>query len=373
MNSINPPTCLYLKSPVYWSGNIYALGRCPPEYDDHGHEKVPPMGKLFRYSFSSNDWMTFSMTEELYATNSVLTTYCSKLLLISGESMKVWEFSPSYRTFGESKIGHVPSPHKGCYSSFHATSRDENLIITYIPYSTKLSDISQAIFDGKRWRDSIVHVPEEMLPTAGPRARIATSFISTTFIGHTEFVVSNNSIALIEMSGSYSQPTMTVRKASLFNADHHIVWPSSWKEVTLTSNRLTELLVLLDTKAGSTLLHNNQLYVMNYTKGRIITSSIQPIMIPIHFGECNYRFNSPPLIMPLNENLLIIGNVRKTGKQVGEQLDVIKVIQKGKSCESHVHNYYIYPAYIGLAHFGTCISICGQQIHSHIPKESSES
>ena len=122
MNSPNPPSLHSLKAPVVWNEDVYALGR-----DSNGD------GKLYQYSLSNNEWSDLSVPSSIYASHSVLTTYSSKLLLISGKNMSLWEFSNNNFAFKESSIKPIPSTHLSQrFGDIIATSSDtEYLIITY--------------------------------------------------------------------------------------------------------------------------------------------------------------------------------------------------------------------------------------------------
>ena len=104
-----------------------------------------------KYSITHNEWSKISVPSEIYASYSVLTTYLSKLLLISGQNGTVWEFDCNRNVFKESCIESIPD-----YSmSFVATSQDNYLIVApdtlhFYSYDHDCA-ICVHIFDGTSW------------------------------------------------------------------------------------------------------------------------------------------------------------------------------------------------------------------------------
>jgi hypothetical protein len=157
MNSLNPPSLRSLKQPVVWNEDVYALGR-----DSKGD------GNLYKYSLSSNEWSNFSVPSSIYASNSVLTSYCSMLLLINGESMALWEFSNKDIAFKESCIKPIPSTYLSQCSDDHnilATSSDKYLIVACKTDRRDRRLFLQLIYNGRYWKFGQPEAISKLLPS----------------------------------------------------------------------------------------------------------------------------------------------------------------------------------------------------------------
>ena len=298
MNSLNPPSLHYLKTPVVWNEDVYALGR-----DCEGD------GKLFKYSLSSNEWSNFSIPSSIYASNSVLTTYNSKLLLISGNNMTLWEFSNNDFTFKESRI--KPIPTKYCsdvvYDSILTTSSDEYLIITY-----EMLRISRPynllIYNGSDWKS-------RKLKT-GSHSGMSTCMAAV------------DSHAVYGIVYEWKDDTINIQRILIPRFDEikdEDMTQVPKEEFGMIS--LEEFDELLNGKKSSIIVQNKQFYCVD-SKGIIFMAFLQPPIIPVVWGNSGVKFDQAPHLVGLPDGaLLMIGTI---SNQDGEsQLDIIKVSQKG--------------------------------------------
>ena len=289
MNSVNPPSSVsHLKTPVVWNEAVYALGR------NHNGE-----GKLYKYSLSTNEWNEFPVPSSIYTPYSELTTYCSKLLLISGKNMNIWEFENNSFTFKESCIG--PAPFwEGGLSSFTAVSKANHLVIVNID----CDGIVHYTFNGKVWKDKIF---PEYESNSGAYYRT---------------VVDDHTILLIKFS-PYSGEIREFCKAPLLLCEDHI--DSLWERV---EDEVIDVLrsSMPNVAHRTLLLHNNLLYLVD-KDGDILTSFTESY-VPVVWGHCGVSFEQAPQLAVLRDGtMLMVGIVRD---HCGSKVDVIKISQKGK-------------------------------------------
>ena len=313
MNSINRPSLRSLKVPVVWNEDVYALGR--DSNDD---------GKLFKYSVVNNDWSDFSVPSSVYASNSVLTTYHSELLLISGKDMIIWELSINDFSFKQSNIKPVPSTLcRDDYDDFIAISKDECLIVcmqrrTYYP------GFVQMIYNGRNWKFSKYEPIERFRFHSAYRYKVLIDSRDIIIIASSDW---GNEVRVLKAPiwGSFGE------------VDGKSISPINWEELAVTS--FAEFNTLICRGSYSTILHNQQVYFVD-PRGVIITSFIQPPILPVVWGNSGVNFQHAPHLVGLpNGNMLMIGMIGH-GHQHGSQLDVINICQKGNQAMCD-HNYYI--------------------------------
>ena len=298
MNSINPPSYVSLKHPVVWNEDVYALGR------DSKTE-----GKLFKYSTANNDWSAFSITSSIYASGSVLTTYYSKLLLISGKDMTVWEFSSNNFVFESSSIKPIPSTYLShpFTDVLAAISKDEYLIVFYNVGNQFNLSLFQLIYDGRNWKQ---------------RQFKRVVFLSNVYYS---MAIDSRDVVIFEYEARrrqpynyddiYRAPTLSVDG----NEDTSVKWETGPGLEVISCAEFGEL---LSGRNISTILHNRQLYFVN-SQGVIWSSFIQPPIVPVVWGKSGVEFQRAPNLVGLpNGTMLMIGIV---GDLHQSQIDVIKV------------------------------------------------
>ena len=298
MNSINPPSVFFLKPPVLWNEDVYALGR------DSNED-----GTLFKYSLANNDWSDFSVPSSIYASNSVLTTYCSKLLLISGKDMTMWEFSSNDFAFKPSNIKPIPSTLR-ChdFDDFIAISKDECLIVCMkhrVPYWHPV--FVQMIYNGRNWKFS----KYESIGKFGFHSAYCH-----------EVLIDSHDIVIVAFSDWGK--VVRVLKAPILWSRSSSASPIEWEELAVAS--FAEFSELVCSMQCSILLHSQQLYFVD-AQGVIFTSFIQPPVLPVVWGKSGVNFQHVPHLVGLpNGAMLVIGMIEH---QHGSQLDIIKVGQTG--------------------------------------------
>jgi hypothetical protein len=299
MNSLNPPSLRSLKQPVVWNEDVYALGR-----DSKGD------GNLYKYSLSSNEWSNFAVPSSIYASNSVLTTYSSKLLLISGQNMTLWEFSNNDFDFKESCIEPVPSTYPLPWRNILATSYDKYLIIAYEEYLHLSSQEDFVIYNGRDWK--LRHLDLRIMLRSNTSCDVAAM----------------DSHALYMIVFSTWDNDVDIQRALIPSLDESEDKATHWEELEMIP--LKELDALLYGRRYSIIIQNQQFYCVD-SQGILFTAFIQPPILPIVWGNSGVNFDQAPRLVGLPEgDLLMIGTI---GNQNRSQLDVIKVSQKG--------NYYI--------------------------------
>ena len=296
MNSLNPPSIL--KRPLVWNENVYALGR---DYEDDG--------KLYKYSLLSNEWSSFSVPSSIYASHSVLTTYNSKLLLISGKNMTLWEFSNNDFAFKESCIKPIPS--KYCSDILNdnvlTTSSDEYLIIVYADYQDR-SRSNLLIYNGRDWK--FRHRLTQGGSVTGKNIYMA-AIDSHAVYEIILYLRRNHNVGirrtLIPSYDEIKDEDMAPRGGEM-----------------LEMNSLEEFNALLHRRSYSIIIQDQQFYCVD-SEGIIFTAFIQPPILPIVWGNSgvNFDYLAPHLVRLPDGALLMIGTID------GSQLDVIKVGQKG--------------------------------------------
>lgn len=300
MNSINPPSCVSLKTPLVWDEEVYALGR-----DNTGD------GKLFKYSLANNEWSNLFIPSSIYASNSVLTTYCSRLLLISGKNMTVWEFSSNDFAFKPSSIKPIPRTHlKHFYDDFITMNKDKYLIITYVRRNVSPIFL-QSIYDGRDWNFKQFCPPD----------RIMSALTYQMAIGcH---------VAVTIASFQGCNGIVCVQKASMPTFDEDEGRPISWEVLEKIS------CIKCDRMEHPTILNNQQFFFVD-SQGLIFAFFIQSPIVPVVWGNSGVKFQYAPYLVGLpNETMLMIGMV---GDQHGGQLDIIKVSQKGNTLASNYNS-----------------------------------
>ena len=348
MNSLNPPFLHSFKAPVVWNGDVYALGRDHHLFDFYGgHSDHSNNGKLFKYSLSSNKWNQISIDSSIYVSGCVLTTYQSKLLLISGgDTMTVWEFHNN--NFEQSCIKPVPSTFpKLKKDNIFTTSTDKDLIIAswgHFPYL----DFVQLIYDGRDWRfrkcydreGRQCHEREQSYSTGA----LEPPEKSTTFL--------TNGHAIFDVTGIPGYCLVTsVQKLSIhtidsFDEGDKIVdadYSLNWEKY--------DVIMRPERRSCFVTLHNQQFYFID-AQGEIFTSFIQSPIVPVIWGNCGVEFLRAPYLVGLPDgSMLMIGMIGKRDPQrepgagfevigprgvPGAELDVIKVSQKGIMLASEV-------------------------------------
>ena len=297
INSINPLSCVYLKDPVVWNADVYALGR-----DSSGD------GKLFKYSLTSNEWSDFLAPSSIYSSGSVLTTYCSKLLLISGEDMTVWEFSINDMAFKLSSIKPIPSSQSLNFGNIVASSKDEYLIVMNWYRASYRVYFRQFIYNGRDWNFS--------------RPMNHICYVISSHPKYSYKVVIIDSHAILAIESTYGAIERILKAPILLNECIHFHSTMHWE--------VLEMIPLEKFDAGrecySISLQNQQLYFVDL-KGMVFTSFIQPPILPMVWGNSGVNFQDAPHLVGLPDGtMLMIGT---TGHQRASQLDIIKISQKG--------------------------------------------
>ncbi len=299
MNSINPPPVFHLKAPVLWNEDIYALGR------DSNED-----GKLFKYSLDNNEWSVFPVPSSIYASHSLLTTYRSKLLLISGKDISIWEFSSCDLAFKASSIKPIPSTLcQDDFDDFIATSKDECLIVC-MKRRAFSPGIGHMIYNGRNWKIS----KYEYINKFG---RFHSAY-------QHEVLINTRDIIIIAFS-DWGNVVRVLRAPILWPKSFGGMSPLEWEELAVAS--FAEFNAKVCNRQCSIVLHSQQLYFAD-AQGAIYTSFVQPPVLPVVWGKSSINFQHIPHVMELpNGTVLMIGMVKH---QHGSQLDVIKVGQIGK-------------------------------------------
>ena len=325
MSSINPPSFVSFKPPLVWKKDVYALGR------NQGGD-----GKLFKYSVSSNMWSDFSVPSSIYTSNSVLLTYCSKLLLISGENMTLWEFSSNDFTFKQSCIKPIPPQHN--FNDFIATSKGEYLIIMW--YIKHLRPISFLFYDGRDWNYRQYELT----------GRFHSGYCCNV-------ILDSHAIVVIASPQWDKVNVVRVQKAPIlrFSEDKDENCSCAYTELEIIS--FAEFDRLICRRNYSAILHNQQIYFVD-SQGIIFTSFIQSPILPLVWGNSGVHFQQALYMVGLPDGImLMIGMVEH---QDGSQLDIIKVSQKGNRLSSVVFAKLFWnPGVILLIKMGACC-------HSHV-------
>ena len=126
--------------PVLWNGDVYNM--------IEGYREC----KLLKYSTSNDSWSDYAIPCDIMVwswTNHVhiLTTYHSKLLLISGADNEVWEFDANESIFKPSPD--ITLPENWEYEHVAAASEGDYLLT--IRRARDRSKILVNIFDGSTW------------------------------------------------------------------------------------------------------------------------------------------------------------------------------------------------------------------------------
>ena len=297
MNSINPPSVFHLKAPILWNEDVYALGRDSKEE-----------GKLYKYSLTKNEWSDYPVPSSIYASNSILTTYCSKLLLISGKDMTIWEFSSSNRSaFKESSVKPIPSTlRQNDFNLIIAISKNECLIVC-MKRPTLYPRISQLIYNGMNWK--CIRSEYDSINKFG-------------FHSAYRFEVLFDTCDVIIIAFSDWGNVVRVFKAPTPWSKSSDTSCIDWEELAVAS--FTEFNAKVCKRECSIFLHSQQLYFAD-AQGAIFTSFIHPPVLPVVWGKSNQHL--PHLMGLPNGAMLMIGMIEC---QHGSQLDVIKVDQIGK-------------------------------------------
>ena len=298
MNSINPPSVFHFKAPVLWNEDVYALGRDSKEE-----------GKLFKYSLTKNEWSDFPVPSSIYATNSILTTYCSRLLLISGKDMTIWEFTSSNRSaFKASSIKPIPSTlRRSDFDDFIAISKDECLIVC-MKRQVFYPGFVQMIYNGMNWKFTEYESIEKF------------SFHSAY---HHEVLIDTHDIIIIAFSDWHN--VLRVLKAPMSWSNDPDVSPIEWEELAVAS--FAKFNAKVCRRQCSIILHSQQLYFAD-ARGAIFTSFIQPPILPVAWRKSGINFQHIPSLVGLpNGTVLMIGMIEH---QHGSQLDIIKFGRIGK-------------------------------------------
>ena len=307
MNSLNPPSLHSLKTPVVWNEDVYALGR-----DSRSD------GKLYKYSLSSNKWSSFSVPSSIYASNSVLTTYNSKLLLISGEDMNLWEFTTSDFAFKESCIKPIPSTYPSKCSGVYnilATSFDKYLTIIHEDRVKMIRN--QLIYNGRDW--TVRQLEQIMLLSGKIHNMVAID-------RHAVFLIVSH-----EWHNNVSISRAPLMMTSFDESKDKAMAATCWEKLKMIP--LEEFDALLCGRKYSIIIQNQQFYCVD-SKGIIFTAFIQPPILPIVWGNSGVSFDQAPHLVGLPDGaLLMIGTIRH---QDGSQLDVIKVSQIGIMCYNNI-------------------------------------
>ena len=300
MNSLNLPSLHSLKTPVVWNEDVYALGR-DSESD----------GKLHKYSPTSNEWSSFSVPSSIYASNSVLTTYNSKLLLINGKDMTLWEFTNGDFAFKESCIKPIPSTYSSQCSGVYnilATSSDKYLTIIREDRLQRIRN--QLIYNGKDWK--LRQLEQIRLMSGSSHNMVAID-------RHAVFLIESN-----EWRNDVSILRALLMMTNFEENEDKAMAAISWEKLEMIS--LKEFDALLCGRKYSIIIQNQQFYCVD-SKGIIFTTFLQSPIVPIVWGNSGVNFDQAPHLVGLPDGaLLMIGTINN---QDGSQLDVIKVSQKG--------------------------------------------
>ena len=270
--------------------------------------------------FANNDWSAFSIVSSIYASGSVLTTYRSKLLLISGKDMTVWEFSGNDFVFEPSYVEPIPSTYLPHYfTDLNVISKDEYLIVFYNVGSRLRLSLFQLIYDGRNWK---LRKHEDI--------RLCSN---KTYL----MTIDSHTIVIFELLNEFYRrryrsdydisdyyDIVGRHKAPMLSFDDGEDTSINWEKLEVIS--CAEFSALLYRGKFSTILHNQQLYFVD-SQGVIFISFIQPTIVPIVWGNSGVIFQQAPHLVGLSDGtLLMIGMVEH---RHGSQLDVIKVTQKG--------------------------------------------
>lgn len=309
--------------------NVYALGR-----------DLAGEGKLFQYSILNNEWKVIPVPSEVFATNSVLIAYCSKLLLISGETMKIWEFSHSQLDFKLSLIEPVPSG-ETCFQDFYVTSKEKCLIVTLIPADwevilseTKMArskEIVHVIFDGRMWR--LKSVRYNILCSGPHMHRIRNKSGVTEISNISVFSDSTMFLFVAGFDFIHNEPeSLRIYKTTLLldklTTNDALPAHCNWIECDVIY--FPKFFSLLNTPKflHFILFHNHQLYFTDLN-GAIFTIFDQSLIIPMLLVDSGCHFKTCPHIIALSdETMLMIGVIEE---EQGAQLDVIGITEKGES------------------------------------------
>ena len=300
MNSTNAPSLHSLKRPVVLNDDVYALGR-----DLAGN------GKLCKYSLTSNEWSVFSMSQSVYATHSVLTTYRSKLLLISGKDRTIFEFSIKDFVFNETSIQPFPRTKRAVHTyDFMATSNNDYLIVMDCSY--RVAPIrSLSVFDGNSWKSRLCEMNMGFPPSAYRLDNMISEHVAV-IVAHSNW---GNEVRFF--------------KAPLILGEGDDSSDIEFKEVDVISYEEFDKLVCR--RGCATVLHNDNVYFAD-SHGVVFTAFIQPPIVPIVWGNSGNEFQQVPHVVGLSDGtLLLIGT---TAEEKGSTLDVIKVKQQG------MYSYY---------------------------------
>ena len=327
INTLNPPSLCSLKAPVVWNGDIYALGR----------DSCSNAGRLYKYSLSKNEWSDFSIDNSIYASASILTTYRSKLLLISGENMTVWEFNSDNFAFKPSNIKQVPSDFPRLnYADVLTTSEDEELIIVSWDSSPFLNFV-QLLYDGGDWTF-------KRYETGRPPSKRSGESIDYLTDGREIFRIT-----------TYYGSSMMIRvKKAPINSFDKDRGSRDWEMFDIISCPEFKESIRVHGRMHRMILYNQQFYFTD-VEGKIFTSFIQPLMVPVIWSKSGVKFQDAPYLVGLpNGTMLMMGTMQKHEPQQmlyeeqNVKLDIIIASQKGNDtsliviiiiirCASKVH------------------------------------
>lgn len=313
-------------------------------------------------------WRTISVASEIYASNSVLTTYCSKLLLISGYNMEFWEFCDVDFTFKKYTIKPSNFQKYGCSRSltFQATSKNKYLIIAKIESHDlrSLWDIGRTtsyyidfeIYDGKSWKWKRSEDLWSITGFSGAEYTKHSSFIVcccsdtivvvNTFLSKSRYAddVKQGSMIAYKFSLLLNEDDDTEIDADTYRTRHLLEYSTYGSCKICTSYKSYEIYYnvefhkLVYNNQCTTLLHYDQLYFVDL-KGTIVAVFFQEKTVPIIWGNNSCHFEKPPHLVSLpDESMLMIG---KVNGQQGAQIDVIKVSQKGNNTTLGKNNYLL--------------------------------
>ena len=306
----NAPSINSLKAPVILNREIYALGR------DHLN-----IGCLLKYSIIHNEWSKISVPTTIYTSYSVLTTYLSKLILISGQNGTVWEFDCNYSVFKESCIEPVPG-WKVCHWTFDVASQDKYLIVASDTLFRDDSDIDDHaicvhIFDGTSW--SVRQYDSTICLTL--RSHESQKSITTIIDNHTIFEVELDAEKESYVTCIFKAPLLLEESEDTLSV---IEWERIYVNVCRSYGYPGQQSLLL--------LNNQQLLFLADSQGKIFTIFIQPTTGAVEkfkIADGGYHFRQAPHLVGLpNGELLMVGRVI-LDDNCKSQLDVIKVHHKG--------------------------------------------
>ena len=251
-----------------------------------------------------------SVPSEIYASYSVLVTYLSKLILISGKNRTIWEFDYRCNIFKESCIEPVPGPK----DSFVATSEGKYLIV--VPemgvHCWGLHDhtVYVHIFDGTSWS-----AQQYEFISSGSNTKWAT-------------IVGNHTTIVVKFDDEGN--VISLYKAPLLLGEcKDSVTIVKWERLSISVTEIEDYWRYPGQR--SLLLFNNQLFLTD-SRGMISTTFIEPLIGVIWiFVDSNVCFRQAPHIVRLPDGeLLMMGIViRDDHSESKSQLDVIKVHHKG--------------------------------------------